>query len=302
MKKNGNWLIALDLTKADHSIIRYVKFLHDQLGGANLTFVHVSPEPRRARLVSSDQLDYDHVVNEELRLLVRASLRAHFDLTEGHIQTKVRTGEPLREILQLATLLDSDTIFLGKKKDSKGSGVISERLISAFESDVLLVPEGFEPRLGHVLLSTDFSEYATEALDRTMELKEGVDELKVTAFNTFHVPPGHSKTGKQYEEVEAIMRRHTAADMSAWLDEYNVNADTVLSHDRRLSPMQQLLHYISEHPVDLLILGSKGHTELSRLILGSNAWRLILGQQETPLLIVKKDDDPVGLSELVQYL
>ncbi len=302
MKKNGNWLIALDLTKPDQSIIEYVRFLQDKIMPATLTFVHVSREPRRRRLMVDDSLDYDHVVNEELRLLVKASLRPYFDLNNERISVLVRTGEPLDEILELTSYLDIDTLFLGKKKQSKGSGVISDRLLGIFQSDVLLVPEGFAPRLRHVLLSTDFSDHATEALERTMEIKKGIKNLEVTAFNSFNVPSGYSKTGKQYEEVEAIMRRHSATDMSSWLGEHYSEADSVLSHDQRMTPMQQLLRYISDHPVDLLVLGSRGHTEISRLILGSNAWRLILGDQETPLLIVKKDSEPVGLRRIVEYL
>ncbi len=302
MKKNGNWLIALDLTQADQSIIEYVRFLEEKMEPATLTFVHVSREPRRQRLVTDDSLDYNHVVNEELRLLVKASLRPKFDLSDERISVLARTGNPLDEILQLTTYLDIDTVFLGKKKQSRGSGVVSDRLLGTFQSDVLLVPEGFEPRLQHILLSTDFSEHATKALERAMEIKRGIKDLEVTAFNSFNVPTGYSKTGKQYEEVEAIMRKHSAMDMSSWLDQHDGEANSVLSHHERITPMQQLLQYISEHPVDLLVLGSRGHTELSRLILGSNAWRLILGNQETPLLIVKKDAEPVGLRRIAEYL
>ena len=302
MKKNGNWLIALDLTKADISILEYTQYLAERLHPVHITFVHVTAEARRARFASYDTLDYQGVVNEETRLTVKASLRPYFQLDDDKISVLVRTGDPLEEILQLAAQIDADTIFLAKKKESKGRGVISERLISHFESDVLLVPEGFEPRLESILLSTDYSEYATEALDRAMALKENLEDIDITAFNSFDVPNGYSKTGKQYEEVEEIMRRHSASDMSGWLDKYGGEAQTVIAHDRRMTPMQQLLKYISEHPVDLLVLGSRGHTELSRLILGSNVWRLILGNREAPLLIVKKDSQAIGLDQLVECL
>ena len=64
------------------------------------------------------------------------------------------------------------------------------------------------------------------------------------------------------------------------------------------SPFEGILKYAKKLEVDLIIMGSKGHSEFEEILIGSNTEKAAR-TSETPVIVVKKDPDKFKIKDLV---
>lgn len=63
-------------------------------------------------------------------------------------------------------------------------------------------------------------------------------------------------------------------------------------------PSEGILSYAEKINSDLIVMGSKGHTKIEELIIGSNTYKIIQ-TSKTPVLVVKKDESKFRLKNLI---
>ncbi len=128
--------------------------------------------------------------------------------------------------------------------------------------------------LRRILFATDFSEPARQAQKYATALAEKfgaelhamnvVPEIILPATDSYTVwtlPEGGMKA-----QVEAA-EKQLQADLGS--------ASTAVRHVTVGFPIEEIMKYAGEHDIDLIVVGTHGHTGLSHLLLGSVAEKLV---------------------------
>ncbi len=300
MKKKEKWIVALDFTPMDLDILRFTKSLGTLLEPSEIVFVNVQKDEPWNPFLGNGFKNFAHIISEEKRLVLKEKVEQTFKDTPLPIEVKMLQGEPFTEIIDLANQRNTDLVIVGKKHQSNGSGILSIRLSKVLNSNFLLVPEGAEPHFQNVLVSSDFSEFSALGLKQALQLKKEVEGLKINIFNGFDVPSGFTKIGKSHDEFEEIMRENSEKALDHWLTKLGHTGPQILKSIENKSVTKLLLEAAKDINAGLIIMGSRGRTATTRILLGSHTWKLIQQNDAFPLLIVKKKDAHFTVRDLIR--
>lgn len=133
-------------------------------------------------------------------------------------------------------------------------------------------------RISRILFPTDFSEPARQAQKYAMELADRFQsELHLIHIvpEVFMPLPDASTswtmpiTNQQIDVDTASKRLQEEIDRS-WADRHQIIRKVEIGH-----PVEAIIAYAKTHDIDLIVVGTHGHTGLSHLLLGSNAEKVV---------------------------
>lgn len=131
--------------------------------------------------------------------------------------------------------------------------------------------------LQRILVATDFSPPANQALNYACAFAEKFGaELHVLHVVVEPLPlPAPDGAWIRPEDAIPELIRKAQQDLTT-------NTESVRLISGRLTcaievgfPIEQILKYVEDHQVDLIVLGTQGHRGLSRLLLGSVAEKIV---------------------------
>jgi nucleotide-binding universal stress UspA family protein len=198
----------------------------------------------------------------------------------------VRRGDPSMVIAAEAETLRADLVVVG----SRGLGRIRTLLVGSVAAAVVdtspcPVLVARIPRMSKVLLATDGSVPSAVATDRLAQwsIFEDVPILVLSVATS--VPQyGDPPSGSGMQEIVQTARQQKVVDAAAV---------PLLEAGRRVIPRvrtgdaaAQIVSYGHGQSVDLIVVGSRGRTGLTRTLLGSVA-RGVLASARTSVLIVR---------------
>ncbi|MEP1891508.1 MAG: universal stress protein, partial [Cyclobacteriaceae bacterium] len=210
----------------------------------------------------------------------------------------VQEGSPPETFLRLSKIKNVDLVILGRKKNLKGSGLLSGHIVRKSPTSILFVTETFNPTLKKVLIPVDFSQHSILCLDVAGKLKQhgGVD---IHFSHLYNVPLGYYKTGKSHDEFAKIMKGHAMNDMKQFLNQHDVKeeypCEYILSEDRPKAHM--INKYAHDSGMDMILIGSRGRTTSSALMIGSIVEKVLLIDPDIPILVVKNHGENMGFFE-----
>ena len=191
---------------------------------------------------------------------------------------QVLTGAPHQVLLEAARKAGADLIVLG----ATGAGPLAEllgstadRVLRKAACPVLVVRGELQVPPRRVLAPVDLSTLSGDAFHCGLHFlsqlaKNG--EIEVRAVHTVSFLEGlelqHQKSGRTREQVE----RKEAEELRRFVLENRPG--TQLKVETAILPGEarfEILHELSERPVDLVVLGTHGRGGLDRLMLGSVA-------------------------------
>ncbi|REJ74264.1 MAG: universal stress protein [Planctomycetota bacterium] len=147
-------------------------------------------------------------------------------------------------------------------------------------------------QLRHILHPTDFSEPARQAMAYALELAQRFD-AELHAF--YVVPPmavmPWSSSGYVPPSMVEAEERHRleAADMLQSLMPSNEGGNPTVHHVvRDGTPFVRIIEYAREAGIDLIVIGTHGHTGLKHMLLGSVAERVVR-KAPCPVLTVRPE-------------
>lgn len=190
------------------------------------------------------------------------------------VSTLVRSGKPAQVILQTAQETGSDLIALGAKGHTslreKLLGSTTEQVLQTSPVPVLFVHERKEPKFNHFLVPSDLSDSALTALDYAVNLAALVN-AKVTLL---HVVAPFEGSPEAWEELKREMK----AELQKWSSKA-VEGVSVPSIDVKVTryhhPGAGITEFARENDVDLIVIPTRGHGPIDRLIFGSVASHVI---------------------------
>jgi nucleotide-binding universal stress UspA family protein len=128
----------------------------------------------------------------------------------------------------------------------------------------------------HILVPTDFSEYANQALDYAMELAQKL-QARLTLLHIIDTTPlgmveGASMLPPSYwQELETGIEQSMEESLKR-LDDEGLQGETVIVHG---VPFQAILDTAKDKDADLIVMGTHGRTGLIHALMGSVAEKVV---------------------------
>jgi nucleotide-binding universal stress UspA family protein len=218
------------------------------------------------------------------------------DLTDLPIeQTQVESAAPAERIVAYAEDQDIDLVVMGthgrRGVDRMLFGSVTEEVVRQAPCPTFTVrtDADVEPSkaVGRILVPIDFSEAADAALQHGIEIAQTygaeIDLLHVVEEPFY--PPAYGPDVATFPTQDVMERVETQLADTA---REEIGYEHVMVSARTGSPSSEILDYVDENEVDLVVMATHGRTGLDRVLLGSVAER-VLRQSPTPVFIVKPD-------------
>jgi nucleotide-binding universal stress UspA family protein len=233
------------------------------------------------------------------------SAQRRLEATGQTVNAEALEGRPATTIAAEAESWPADVIIMG----SRGHGPIASLIMGSVSAEVVdhahcPVLVARTPRPERILLATDGMEGAAAAVD-LLTRWHPQPHVEVVALSVAQVEapllagiaprmrvtsPGVYETAREQALEVARRLAHDARDR---LGAAGIRAR---SDVREGHPSSEIVAAAREWPADLVVVGTRGHTGLARLILGSTA-RNVLVAAPCSVLIVKRpegDQQPQG--------
>jgi nucleotide-binding universal stress UspA family protein len=301
MSKNDIWIVALDFTDMDESILRNTAFYADLLKPEKIYFANVQKEMESVSHLPEEYLSIRDQVNQDRELQLKSKVERFF---KAGIPSEclILTGSVFDEIMGLVARKFASLVIAGRKKESDGAGIVSERLSQGLACNFLLIPESFDARLKNVLVATDFSEHSKLAMNHALQLQKASEDVRIFTHHIYEIPIGYSKSGKSLEEFTEIMRVNAETQMDRWLKDFPKNiVHEVVLRDKKSVP-SQILKIAENYQIDLIVMGSKGLSKSAFMLLGSNTIKLMKVNEQIPMMIVKKENENLKFLDAIKKL
>ncbi len=227
------------------------------------------------------------VVEEALGLLGPRGARA---------EVRVVQGNPKEEIIREALEWPADLVVVG----ARGLGTVKALLLGSVSQTVaryahcpVLVVKGRPRGLAGVLVATDGSESATEALRFFLSLPLGRG-MRVRLLSVVEETP-YPRTAPrllrgQLRAILAEVERERRTEVAGILERAAAELRTKLTRVTRSMPKghpaAEILAAAAGFDADLIVVGARGLGGMKRLLLGSVSER-VLRDARCPVLIVK---------------
>jgi nucleotide-binding universal stress UspA family protein len=289
-------LAALEMGKADESVLRFLQFMTKLLPVKSANFLHVLPKldlyyTDIGQNTQSLMQNFEHQdeVAEEMRLKVSRYL----DAENGplvHFSTK--NGNPLEEVLQEARISGADLLVVGQRSGSGNHGILARNLVRKSNGNTLIIPEQSRASLQTILVPVDFSAHSLRALELAIGINRSlVKKAKIICVNVFELPAVFSyKVRHSYEALKQMMEEDRMAAFKDFLSGYALDEEHI-----EMALIEQgygnigafLYQFCEDHHADLIVVGAKGHSKVELLLLGSVTEKLLTLNQNIPTLVVK---------------
>jgi nucleotide-binding universal stress UspA family protein len=210
-------------------------------------------------------------------------------------QTQVESAAPAERIVTYAEDQDIDLVVMGthgrRGVDRMLFGSVTEEVVRQGPCPVLTVrtDADVEPSqaVRRVLVPVDFSEASDAAIQHAKEIAQTygaeIDLLHVVEEPFY--PPAYGPDVMTFPTQDVVER---VEKQLAEMAREDIGYEHVMISATTGSPSNEILNYVDENEVDLVVLATHGRTGLDHILLGSVAER-VLRQSPTPVFVVKPD-------------
>ncbi len=294
MSTYKNLLICLDLTEMDSVLLRYARFLVQELPEVeHVYFMHNIrfdfPEEAKALMAELDQPLPD-LIREELEEQVLLNFLSGQEDAPGW-DILIENGESTAHtIADVVDKYDTQLTLFGKKLTYRGSGQVPEKLLRQpkFKCDLLILPETAPHRLSKILVPIDFSKASQRALNKAWKLAQ-TEGASIVSQHVYYVPNHYfpfipvqgfrksieSDARREYERYKKNLPRELQA----------VGCEFTYARDRTRA--QTIYDFAISRNKDLIVMGSRGRNPIPTVLLGSTALQVLQFDFHIPILVVR---------------
>lgn len=281
-------LLATDGSEASRAAFDFWRCLHVPAGTVlEVVTVHEPGEWLLPQdLLRNQQAEAADIVDAATRELARPGLE---------VRPVILPGEPAHAVLQQAASSNTELLILG----SHGRRGLRRFLIGSVAGSVarhadcpVLIARPVQHGLQRIVVALDESAQAEEVLEHARRLPLGADtELVlchvVRPFSTYSSVAAEYSPGWEQMVVDVIdaQKEQGQALLQAAEQKLSAEGRTVSSHLALGDPASEILALAEERQADLVVAGSRGHSRIEKLLLGSVADRLLNAAQCSLLLV-----------------
>jgi nucleotide-binding universal stress UspA family protein len=286
-------LVASDLSKRSRRAIRRAVALARQFG-CELIALHVADDDRPEELIAAEFRSAEAAMREHLDAAGSGGLAP-----EPVIVT--RAGDPFKVISEEADRVEADLIVMGAhRKRLLGdvfTGTTIERVMRLGSRPVLMVNRDGENPYRQVLAAVDLSEASAHAL-RTARSLGLLDPAHAAAVHGF-MPLGEGMMyyanvdQKRIDEHVAVSASEARAALGGFLRDNGFADMTDVLFVEKGGPHEAIEIGVSKFRPELLVIGTRGHSGVKRILLGSVADQ-VLRRIDTDILAVPPRRKPAS--------
>jgi len=285
MTEIKNILVALDLSDIDSTLIEYASFIAENLKVEKVYFVHNIKKYEISELFQEQlkNLNLDEIIGDELNEKVE-------EIFTSSVQWEVLISEdPYSESLinYVVNKYEIQLAIIGNKNKSKGTGVVSGKLLRLLKCNILSIPKNAKPVITNIWAGTDFSN-ASKKVFKVAENLQRTTLALVRAVHVYNVPVQFSPYIPK-EHLDLKIENHLKDKCQKFIKKIGYKGDltTEIIPGRDIGVAEKLRIKALTSKVDLIIIGDKGVNIFSSLTIGSVTEELFNQDMEVPLWIVK---------------
>lgn len=290
--------VALDLTALDEKVLTYTQFLCQSLPIEKVYFIHIEHKLDLPASYLEKHPELNQPMDESLQEQMQAVVQQYLHLPDGvKSEFDVLEGELLNTLIHHSKVKMADLMVVGKRDDEAQADLISEKLARRSLCSVLFVPETFSLEIKHILVPSDFSEHSRQALETAAQLSSVVQGDVIHVLNLFDVPTGYAKMGLSYEAFAADLKTYAEEDMQKFIEGIELHGNSLETHVADIGTQDRaelLRDWLHKLDCQLLVMGSKGRTNIAAMFLGSLTEKLIKLDLKVPILVIKKKNESLG--------
>ncbi|MFC2125928.1 universal stress protein [Bacteroidota bacterium] len=287
-----NFLITLDMSEIDESMVEYASMVVDKLDLDKICFLHVVKPIDLPEELIHDYPELDDVIHSTIKSKIEDLIKRFFTGAPDSFEILLKEGNPDKVVLETARDLDIDVIAMGMKDGLEGVGTLSHKIAKLAPCTVVFIPEVLPRKLEKILVPTDFSVHSKMAAQVAAKISSKNDKAGIFCQHVYNVPSGYSKIGKTYEEFADIMKSNGVKMFDAYNNSEELKDIPIDICEFTLNNHGRIHEYIYMHAIkmraDMIVIGSKGRTEASSLLLGSTADKLLNYNNQLPIIVVKE--------------
>lgn len=253
------------------------------LSGAAVIAVHVLDSGILSHRIGTARSNYSI---EQLTAHARRNLD---ELVANHaggakVRIEVRYGRPADELCSVIKDNDASLLVIAANDlTKKRLGSIASRSVRSAPCDVMVLRDWHDGNFSKILICTDFSPTASQALVRGIDLAVA----HAASLEIVHVmyPPSRDAWGKVLdyksdsdltyaEECLHQVQKEVAAFIGPFKDKLGTIKHEVVILES-VVPSVALTHHVQDSSADLVVLGTRGLSRIAGLFLGTNAERLL---------------------------
>ena len=285
MTEKKNILVALDLSDIDNTLIEYASFIAESLQVEKVYFVHNIKKYEISELFEEQlkDLNLDEIIGDELNEKVAEKF------TSSAAWEVLISEDPYSESL-INYIVDKYVIqlaLIGNKNKSRGTGVVSGKLLRLLKCDILSIPKDTTPVISSIWAGTDFSN-ASKKVFKVAESLQKTTTAKVKAMHIYNVPVQFSPYIPK-EHLDSKIENHLKEKYAKFIKKIafdgDLTSEIILGRDIGIA--ENLISKAEASGVNLIIVGDKGRNTFSSLLVGSVTEELFNQDMEVPLWIVK---------------
>jgi nucleotide-binding universal stress UspA family protein len=285
MTEIKNIMVALDLSDIDNTLIEYVSFMAETLKVEKVYFVHNIKKYEISELFEEQLKDVnlDEIIGEELNEKVKEKF------TSSAEWEVLISEDPYSESLinYIVNKYEIQLALIGNKNKSKGSGVVSGKLLRLLKCNILSIPKNAKPAITNIWAGTDFSS-ASKKVFEVAENLQNVTAAKVKGVHVYNVPLQFSPYIPK-EHLDLKIENHLKEKFEKFIKkiEYKAELTSEIIPGRDSGVAEKFLAKATVAKADLIIVADKGRNTFSSLLIGSVTEELFNQDLEVPLWIVK---------------
>lgn len=263
-------LVATDFSERSDRALRRATLLAKQTG-AKLWLVHVVDDDQPRRIVDAEHAAAVRLVSEQA-----ATLR---DVDGVECTFQVIFGAPFDGISRATQEISPDLIVVGPHRRQVLRdifvGTTAERTIRVATRPVLMVNASPAGPYRNVLFATELSEPSGQALAALLSLRLPIAG-RLSILHVFDAPAlrlafGHSMGAQGKQDYLREAETEAASALARFLRDFDVgNAARLLRHEET-SPANAILDQARTMSADLIAIGTRGKSALTRALIGSVA-------------------------------
>ena len=294
-------LVGLDFSRTDSQVLTYLKGLSLISFPEKIFFTNIHSEIDVPSEILEQFPDLKSSINNTfIKELVEETNAVNFVGCEK--EYVALEGNLLFNLIEKSTNDNIDLVVVGRKNKHGAKGLEHKKIVRKSPCGVLIIPENSKPIFKNIFLATDFSEYSKIALQEAISLAHSSNG-KIVCQHVYEVPTGYSKTGKTFTQFAAIMRENAEVNFKKYIkdiDTKGVKIEPVFTLSNHREEAENIAAVSRERKSDLVIIGSKGRTNLSAILLGSITEALLDELYSIPILVVKKKGDQFDFIDAIK--
>lgn len=306
MEPFKNILVGLDNSPLNETLIQYASFLTDHTSAENIEFVNIVKNINIPAKLKKEFPQLETSAFDERKEMLESFVKRYFNPVKKTKHTITVHKNRGGRLLSFAAESNADLIIAGQKKTLEGTGVTTFQLARKAKCNLLIVPENVNPAANKLLVPIDFSDYSWLALTQAIDFAvRNNSEPEIICQNVYTVPAGYHYTGKSFDDFAYIMEKNAKANYKKFIEKIEprgIKISPVYSLDTNDNLASNIYDLATKISPDFIIIGAKGRTATSAMLLGSLAEKMVNERMDHPLLVVRYKGKNAGIIETLREL